>query len=89
MPDPQVATRLTPTQWGTQFREQNPNYFRYGDIENPADFAAAMRSVKDIEDIVDFSKYDMEMTPTGSLTSKIPVVGGVLDAALNIGTRKP
>ena len=84
MADPQVATRLTPTQWGTQFREENPNYFRYGDIDDPAEFADAMRSVKDIEDIVDFSKYDMEMTPTGSLTSKIPIIGGLIDKGLNL-----
>ena len=89
MADPQVATKLTPTQWGNQYRAENPNYFRYKDITDPAEFADAMRSVKDIEDIVDFSKYDMEMTPTGSLTSKIPVIGGVVDAALNFGTRKP
>lgn len=89
MADPQVATKLTPAEWGTQFRQENPNYFRYQDITDPAEFADAMRSTLDIDSIVDFSEYDMEMTPTGSMVSKIPVVGGAIDAALNIGTRKP
>jgi len=89
MADPQVATKLTPAEWGTQFRQENPNYFRYQDITDPAEFADAMRSTLDIDSIVDFSEYDMEMTPTGSMVSKIPIVGGAIDAALNIGTRKP
>ena len=61
MADPQVASKITPAQWGAQFRADNPSYHRFQTL-NDEDFAAAMRNNKlgqslDIENIVDFAQH--------------------------------
>lgn len=61
MADPQVASKITPAQWGAQFRADNPSYHRFQTL-NDEDFAAAMRNNKlgqslDIESMVDFAQH--------------------------------
>jgi hypothetical protein len=61
MADPQVASKLTPSEWGAQFRANNPNYHRFQTLSDE-DFAAAMRNNKvgqnlDIENLVDFNQH--------------------------------